>query len=910
MRPSFSLMITNRQAFTKCMNFFEKKQSVAEAKKRVQYSARNEKKICLRRVQTASSLKKEQRPHLLKTAIQGGFMYKSTENRQQQATQKGASGTGSALNSLTVIKRDQQSQEFSVEKVSSLLDRACRGFEKYVEPALILGELEKNVYSGITTQELERAIILSTLPFIEIDPAYSKVAMRLVLSSLYKEVFGQSSNEEMRELDYPQKFASFIQKGIAGKQLDSRLATDFDLDVLAAHLQPARDQLFEFMGLQTLWEKYLLQVKGERIELPQYFWMRVAMGVALGEKAEERTQKACEFYDLVAQLNYVPSTPTLLHAGTTRPQLSSCYLTTVDDDLHHIFKCLSDNSQLSKFSGGVANDWTNIRATGSIIKGIDVPSQGVIPFLKLVNDVTTVINRSGKRRGATCVYLETWHMDIEDFLDLRRNTGDERRRTHDINTANWIPDLFMQRVAADGDWTLFSPVDVPDLHDLYGSAFKKRYEYYEQLAADGVITATKTIKAKQLWKKMLTRLFETGHPWVTWKDAFNLRSPQDHVGVIHSTNLCTEISLNTSPGETAVCNLGSINMARHMVDGRIDEVKLSQTISTAMHMLDNVIDVNFYPTVEGKNANMRHRPVGLGMMGLQDALYQADIAFDAPEAKEFCDELMETVSYYAILNSSKLAKERGAYQSFKGSKWDRGIFPIDTLDVLEADRGEKIEVNRTQRRDWTPVREHVRQYGMRNSNCMAIAPTATIANISGCMPCIEPGYKNLYVKANQQGEFTVVNRALVADLKKLGMWTHEIREKIKYCDGSIQPIAEIPDLLKHKYKTAFEIDPKWLVELSAVRSKWIDQSQSHNIFMQGVSGKALNDVYFAAWRAGMKGTYYLRSMGASQIEKSTLSAKKFGFTQKRSYDKAAEAQEPQRELRTCGIDEPDCDACQ
>lgn len=838
-------------------------------------------------------------------------MQKGTHNQTLSSAQQSTDVTVGVFSSLTVIKRDNQPQSFVVEKVRSLIERACVGLAVDIDIDRILHELERNIYSGITTQQLERALVLSALPFIEQDPAYSKVAMRLLLASLYKTVFTSSSTEETRELYYKQGFSAYIKTGVANKCLDQTMIDSFDLRALAHRLEPSRDQLFEYMGLQTIYDKYLLRVKDEPIELPQYFWMRVAMGVALAEKPELRTEKACQFYDLMSQLLYVPSTPTLLHTGNLRPQLSSCYLTTVDDDLHHIFKCLGDNAQMSKYSGGVANDWTNIRSTGANIKGIGVPSQGLVPFLKLVNDVTITVNRSGKRRGATCVYLETWHFDVEDFLDLRRNTGDERRRAHDINTANWIPDLFMQRVAVDGEWTLFSPHDVPDLHDLYGAAFKERYEYYEQLAADGVITQYKKIGAKQLWKKMLTRLFETGHPWITFKDAFNVRSPQDHAGVIHSTNLCTEIGLNTSPEETAVCNLGSVNLSRHIVDGKVDEAKLEATIDLAMNMLDNVIDVNFYPTQEGKTSNMRHRPVGLGMMGLQNALYQCDISFDDPRAKDFCDEVMEMVSYYAIYASSRLAKEKGAYESFKGSKWDRNIFPVDTLDMLATERGEEVNVNRVERKDWSVVREHVQKYGMRNSNTMAIAPTATIANIAGCLPCIEPIYKNLYVKANQGGEFIVINAALVDDLKELGLWTQDIHQKIKYYDGSIQQIEEIPDALRSKYKTAFDLDPEWLVELSAVRSKWIDQSQSHNIFLRGISGKKLNDVYFAAWRSGMKGTYYVRSLGATQIEKSTLDAKKFGFTQKRVYDEKSSSKESvSPALQVCSIDNPECEACE
>jgi len=822
---------------------------------------------------------------------------------------------------FSVLKRSAQQQLFSLEKIITLLQRASSGYEDVIEIDLIIKELERTMYDGIRTQELSRALILSVQPFIERDPAYSKVAMRLLLASLYKEVFGLSVTDENCAWHYEQGFVSFLQRGVQAGVLQAEMLEHFDHVALAAALDMRRDQLFEYMGLQTICENYLLRVSEVRIELPQYFWMRVAMGIALGEKPADRTRKAKEFYDLISQFLYMPGTPTLLHAGTCRPQLSSCYLTTVDDDLQHIFKCLSDNAQLSKYSGGVANDWTNLRATGSLIKSIDVQSQGLVPFLKLVNDVTAVINRSGKRRGATVVYVETWHFDIEDFLDLRRNTGDERRRAHDINTANWIPDLFMQRIEQNGMWTLFSPHDVPDLHDLYGMAFKRRYEEYERMADAGLIKQFKKIEAKQLWKKILTRLFETGHPWVTFKDAFNVRSPQDHVGVIHSSNLCTEIGLNTSAEETAVCNLGSINLARHMHGVEIDEDKLARSISTAMNMLDNVIDINFYPTAEAKTSNLRHRPTGLGMMGLQDALYTAGIPFSSKEAALFSDRLMEMVSYYAIYSSAMLAKERGAYSSFKGSKWDRGIFPLDTLDELARERGETITVDRSAHMDWAPVKAAVRHYGMRNSNTMAIAPTVTISNITGCIPCIEPIYKNLYVKANQQGEFVVVNKYLVQELKVRNLWHDDMRQRIKYYDGSVQHIAAIPADLKEMFKTAFELDPEWLVEITARRAKWIDQSQSHNIFMQGTSGKKLNDVYFAAWRSGMKATYYMRSLGASQVEKSTLDAKVFGFTQHREYvteevtvievvQSEAEASQSAVAPRSCGIDKTDCDSCQ
>ncbi|HEV8632137.1 MAG TPA: ribonucleoside-diphosphate reductase subunit alpha, partial [Thermoanaerobaculia bacterium] len=655
--------------------------------------------------------------------------------------------------------------------------------------------------------------------------------------------------------------------------------------LLAASLKPERDRLFQYLGIQTLYDRYFVRVDEQILELPQGFWMRVAMGLAINEA--DRNERALEFYDLMSNLFYVPSTPTLFHAGTSHPQLSSCYLTTIKDDLRDIFKGLADNAQLSKWSGGIGNDWSNIRGTGSHIRSTHVESQGVIPFLKIANDVTNAINRSGKRRGATCAYLETWHYDIEDFLDLRKNTGDERRRTHDMNTANWIPDLFMKRVLADEQWTLFSPDETADLHHLYGRAFEKRYEEYEQAIGRGEIRLYKQMPAKVLWRKMLTMLYETGHPWITFKDACNVRSPQDHIGVVHSSNLCTEITLNTSSDETAVCNLGSINLARHVRDGHLDAELLAKTVRVAIRMLDNVVDINYYPTDEARNSNLRHRPIGLGLMGLQDALYQLDLAYESEAALEFSDEMMELVSYHAIAASCELAQERGPYESFPGSKWQRGLFPHDTVDLLERERGVPVEVSRTQRLDWRSLKERVQQHGMRNSNTMAVAPTATISNISGCYPCIEPIYKNIYVKANISGEFTVVNEYLIEDLKRLKLWNQEMLEQLKYYDGSVQQIPAIPAAIKAKYKEAFEVDPIWALRLTAARAKWVDQSQSHNVFMKGSSGKLLNDIYVSAWKMGLKTTYYLRTLAASQIEKSTLDAGKFGFTQKRPIETTA-----------------------
>ncbi|MEM9293805.1 MAG: ribonucleoside-diphosphate reductase subunit alpha [Acidobacteriota bacterium] len=839
------------------------------------------------------------------------------------------------LGKLTVMKSDGRKVLFNAKNIIEAVDRASEGIEDSISADTVAREVINNVYDEIPSERIAQALVMAAATFIERDPAYSSLAARLLLEKVYKEVLGRSLQDGELEGAYRQSFQDHIRRGVELDLYDEELQR-FDLDQLAAALVPERDRLFQYLGIQTLYERYLVRYQERCLELPQHFWMRVAMGLAIEE--QDREARAIEFYQLFSSLRYVASTPTLFHSGTPRPQLSSCYLTTVEDDLQHIFKCLGDNSQLSKWSGGIGNDWTNVRATGSPIRSTKVESQGVIPFLKIANDVTMAINRSGKRRGATCAYLETWHLDIEDFLDLRKNTGDERRRTHDMNTSNWIPDLFMKRIQQDADWTLFSPDEVPDLHHLYGRAFEQAYTAYEEKARNGQMQLFKTMPAKVLWRKMLTMLFETGHPWVTFKDACNVRSPQDHVGVIHSSNLCTEITLNTSADETAVCNLGSINLSRHVdVSGQLDEALLADTVETAIRMLDNVIDINFYPTDEARNSNLRHRPIGLGLMGFQDALFKMDLPFTSQGALDVADEVMERISFHAIYASSKLAKERGAYGSFPGSKWDRGIFPLDTLDLLEQERGVPIEVSRAQKMDWSVVRQHVQEHGMRNSNTMAIAPTATISNISGCFPCIEPIYKNIYVKSNISGEFTIVNAYLVEDLKKLGLWDEEMLERLKYFDGNISSIDEIPDAMKEKYREAFEIDPVWALKLTAARGKWIDQSQSHNVFLAGVSGKKLSDTYLAAWRFGLKTTYYLRTLGATQIEKATLDANKYGFTQKREYQqpKAAApaaapptaspvAEEsvppvngrqpalmmPKADPKLCRIEDPDCEACQ
>ena len=808
---------------------------------------------------------------------------------------------------LTINKKNGTTQSFDREKVYASLKRAVKGFENSVSIMLIMEEVSKNLYNNASTYEIVDAMILATVSFIERDPSYSIVASRLLRQKLAKEVFGVSITQERYEQQYRDSFRASITKGVEAKVVDPRML-EFDLEYLASNLVLERDDFLEYLGLRTLYERYFFKVSGQKTEMPQTFWMRVAMGLALLE--QDKNNKAIEFYDILSRLDFVSGTPTLLHAGGTHPQLSSCYLTTIEDDLSAIFKCLGDNAQMSRWSGGVANDWTPLRGTGAYIASIKSGSQGVIPFLKIANDVTAAVNRSGSRRGATVAYLEVWHYDFEDFLDLRRNTGDERRRTHDMNTASWIPDLFMKRVIAGGDWTFLSPDEASDLHDLYGNAFESRYQEYEQLAHAGKMKLHRTVPAIDIWKKILTRLFETGHPWVTFKDPCNIRSPQDHVGVVHSSNLCTEITLNTSSTETAVCNLGSLNVGHFVSENGIDKIALEKAIKTAVRMLDNVIDINFYPTKEGSNSNKKHRPIGLGIMGFQDALFKMNIHFSSQEALEFADEFGELVSYYAIYSSSLLAKERGAYQSYKGSKWDRDIFPIDTLDLLEKERGERIEVNRIERLNWKPVREHVAQYGMRNSNTMAVAPTATIANIAGCFPCIEPIYKNLYVKANMGGEFTVVNKFLIQDLKNLGLWDTQMLDMLKYYDGNIACIDGIPQSIKDKYKEAFEIDQEWLVSITAARGKWIDQSQSHNVFLKGVSGKQLDAIYRHAWRQGMKTMYYLRNQGATQIEKSTLDAKKFGYTQTREYSKIETTTVIIEEKKSCGITDSDCESCQ
>ncbi len=797
---------------------------------------------------------------------------------------------------LTVRKRDGRSEQFSSDKIRRTLHRISDGTIHQPMIDAILTELPKNIFEGISTTELERALILSITNLIELDTAYDRYAARLVLQVLYRETLATPFTTETLHQCYRVTFQKNILLGVKEHLYTPELA-NFDLPRIAQALQPERDYLFNSLGIQTLYERYIVSLRDRHIECPQGFWMRVAMGLALQE--EQREERAIEFYEVLSTLRFLSSTPTLFHSGLLHPQLSSCYLSTINDDLAHIFKVFADNAQLSKWSGGIGNDWSSVRATGSHINSTNVESQGIIPFLKIANDTTVAINRSGKRRGATCAYLESWHLDIEEFLDLHRNTGDDRRRTHDMNTANWIPDIFMKRVLANEPWSLFSPNETPDLHECYGKQFEERYLYYERQAQEGRLQQYRKIEAVQLWRKMLTRLFETGHPWITFKDPCNIRSPQDHDGIIHNSNLCTEITLNNSADETAVCNLGSLNLAQHIDNGELHCSLLEKTIRSAIRMLDNVIDINFYPTPEARNSNLRHRPIALGLMGFQDALFMQRIPFESEEAREFADRSMEFISYHAILSSSRLAKERGPYQSYRRSKWDRGIFPIDTIAMLEQERGMPVLVDRTIRMDWKEVREHVKKYGIRNSNTMAIAPTATISNISGCFPSIEPIYKNMYAKVNMSGEFTVINSYLERDLKELGLWNREMVEQIKYYDGDIEMIKGVPPEIRKLYRTSFNIDPKWLLELTALRSKWIDQSQSHNVFVQGSSGKLLHEIYTHAWRLGLKTTYYLRALGASQIEKATLDAKRYGYTQQRVYD-----------APVCNVGDPDCEACQ
>ena len=803
-------------------------------------------------------------------------------------------------NTPLITMPDGEVKPLELARLQTLVEEACADLSD-VEPAPILKDALRNLYNKANLEDVHKALIMAARTMVEKEPNYTYVSSRLLLNSLRTEALSklgmqqETTCAEMTEL-YPAYFKKYIAQGIQQGILDSTLS-EFNLDKLSQALLPERDKQFTYLGLQTLYDRYFIHEHNTRYELPQAFFMRVAMGLAMRESNREK--KAIEFYTLLSSFDYMSSTPTLFNAGTVRPQLSSCYLTTVPDHLDGIYSAIKDNALLSKFAGGLGNDWTPVRAMGAHIKGTNGRSQGVVPFLNVADATAVAVNQGGKRKGAVCAYLECWHKDVEEFLELRKNTGDDRRRTHDMNTALWIPDLFMQRMYENGDWTLFSPNEAPKLHDAYGKEFEALYLGYEKDATQGKIPSAKTIPAVKLWRKMLSMLFETGHPWLTFKDPCNLRSPQQHTGVIHSSNLCTEITLNTSDDEIAVCNLGSVNLPAHIINGKLDKAKLKQTIKTAIHMLDNVIDINYYSVPQARNSNLKHRPIGLGMMGFQDALYMLGIDYASDEAVEFADVSMELISYYAIEASSDLANARGAYQSYEGSLWSQGVLPIDSIKLLEQARDGHLTQDTTQRLDWEALRIKVRTQGMRNSNLMAIAPTATISNICGISQSIEPTYQNLFVKSNLSGEFTVVNPYLIADLKAANLWDEVMANDLKYFNGSIQAINRIPDALKARYATAFEIAPLWLIKAASRRQKWLDQAQSLNIYMAQPSGKKLDELYRSAWVYGLKTTYYLRSLGASNAEKSTVS------------DNSLNAVKIENEApKACSILDPDCDACQ
>lgn len=808
----------------------------------------------------------------------------------RQSTQK---------DTLLITMPNGDLKALDLERVKTIVEEACRNLSGVTAEPVIKDAL-RNLFNKASLDDVHKALIMAARALVEKEPNYSYVSARLLLDSMRSGALNklglaqEATFDEMTKL-YPSYFKKYIMQGIAQGMLDPKMQ-DFDLDTIADAIEPQRDMQFTYLSLQTLYDRYFIHENGVRYELPQAFFMRVAMGLAMREDKPEA--RAIEFYRLISSFDYMTSTPTLFNSGTVRPQLSSCYLTTVPDDLDGIYGAIRDNALLSKFAGGLGNDWTPVRAMGAHIKGTNGKSQGIVPFLNVADATAIAVNQGGKRKGAVCAYLECWHMDVEEFLELRKNTGDERRRTHDMNTAIWVPDLFMQRVHENGQWTLFSPNDAPELHDSYGKDFIRYYEQYEEQAKRGEIKTSKTIAAVKLWRKMLSMLFETGHPWITFKDPCNLRSPQQHVGVVHSSNLCTEITLNTSQEEIAVCNLGSINLPAHISNGKLDDKKLKKTIRTALRMLDNVIDINFYSVPQARNSNLKHRPVGMGLMGFQDALYALKLDYASQAAVEFADRSMELISYYAIEASSDLAKERGHYQSYEGSLWSRGVLPIDSIGILQQSRDKYLEQDLSQTLDWETLRIKVRTQGMRNSNVMAIAPTATISNICGVTQSIEPTYQNLYVKSNLSGEFTVINPYLVADLKALNLWDEVMVNDLKYFNGSLQPISRIPESLKSRYATAFEIEARWLIEAASRRQKWIDQAQSLNVYMAQPSGKRLDELYKHAWLRGLKTTYYLRSMGASNAEKSTVT------------DGALNAVKLEVEPKACSILDPDCDACQ
>ena len=821
------------------------------------------------------------------------------EKRSQQRARKNSKNTTkNSKSKINVISADGSSKPLDENRLKAVVKEAVSKL-KGVSAKEILNGTMRSLFDGMPEKEVSNALIMSARILIDKDPSYSNASARLLMDSIRSEALSfinqrpsEATQAEMTEI-YPDLLKKYIKLSVELEHVDDELSR-YDLNKLGAALKPERDLDFTYLGLQTLYDRYFIHHENTRFELPQIFFMRVAMGLAINEV--KREERAIEFYDLLSSFRFMSSTPTLFNSGTLRPQLSSCYLTHVPDDLDGIYNAIKDNALLSKFAGGLGNDWSSVRGLGAHIKGTNGKSQGVVPFLKVANDTAVAVNQGGKRKGAVCAYLETWHIDIEEFLELRKNTGDERRRTHDMNSANWIPDLFMQRVAEEGNWTLFSPDDTPDLHDLYGKDFEVAYTAYEKKAENGEISLFKSIPATTLWRKMLGMLFETGHPWITFKDACNIRYTNQHAGVVHSSNLCTEITLHTNVGEIAVCNLGSVNLPAHTTKKGIDKKKLEKTVTTAMRMLDNVIDYNFYSVPQARRSNMQHRPVGLGLMGFQDALYKLDIPYASTEAIEFADTSMEAVSYYAIKGSNELAKERGRYPSYQGSLWSKGILPIDSLDMLEESRGEYLKVDKTSTLDWQALRESIEKDGMRNSNVMAIAPTATISNISGVSQSIEPTYQNVYVKSNLSGEFTVVNPYLINELKELGIWDDVMANDLKYFDGSVQPIDRIPAPLKEKYATAFEIDSRWLIEAASRRQKWIDQGESLNLYMAEPSGKKLDDLYKLAWVRGLKTTYYLRTLGATHMEKSGEAS-------------SGDAKKPEAP-KVCSILDPDCEACQ
>ncbi len=845
--------------------------------------------------------------------------------RESRARTRAERGVPSkpAQASLSVTLADGTRAPLDVARLRTVVGEACAG-QKDVDAERIISEALTNMYDGISEQDVATSVLISARTLVEEEPNYTYVTARILLDGLRAEALAflgvqapgaaagdyRATQTQMRDV-YPDALSAFIERG-ATLELVSPELRKFDLAALGAALRPERDHLFTYLGLQTLYDRYFIHSNDVRFELPQIFFMRVAMGLA--QEEADRTARAIEFYDLLSTFDYMSSTPTLFNAGTLRPQLSSCFLTTVPDDLDGIYRAIHDNAMLSKWAGGLGNDWTPVRALGAYIKGTNGKSQGVVPFLKVVNDTAVAVNQGGKRKGAVCSYLETWHLDIEEFIELRKNTGDDRRRTHDMNTANWVPDLFMKRVFEDGTWTLFSPSDVNDLHDLYGAAFEHRYNHYERLTETGELPLFKRVRAQDLWRKMLSMLFETGHPWITFKDSCNVRSPQQHVGVVHSSNLCTEITLNTSRDEIAVCNLGSINLVQHVTQDGLDLEKLRRTVTSAVRMLDNVIDINYYSVPQARASNMRHRPVGLGIMGFQDALYELRIPYSSQAAVTFADQSMEAVSYFAIEASSELARERGSYASFEGSLWSRGVLPLDSLKQLERERGKQyLEANFDSTLDWDVLRSKVKTNGMRNSNVMAIAPTATIANITGVSQSIEPTYQNLYVKSNLSGEFTVVNPYMVHDLKALDLWDKVMVNDLKYYDGSLQAIDRVPEELKQLYATAFEVEPRWLVDAGARRQKWIDQAQSLNLYIAGASGKKLDVTYRMAWIRGLKTTYYLRALSATSAEKSTVDRGRLNAVSASGIASgAAEAAfaDPAEVPLACAIDDPTCEACQ